>query len=708
MKIDTTFLRSKVARRIFMLFICCALLPIVALALLSFSHVTKQLHEQSQRRLHQASKAVGMTIFERLLFLEAEMKMVASNISTISCSYVTPHTPPERRSEHLEQRFKGLVIINDTGKYLPLFDYIHHPPELSPTEKQHIRSGETLVSSTYHPDLSSRIFMSMALDPKNSSRGILFAEINPTYLWCIDNENPLPPMTELWVLDHSNNVLFSSLPTPVSFPEQVAFKMNHSSSGQFEWIHEEKKYLASYWSISLEGKFFSPKWTVVLSESKSDVLAPMANFKKIFPFIILLSILLVLLLSIIQIRRGLIPLEKLQEGTRRIATKDFDSRVTIKSGDEFEGLAASFNTMATQLGRQFNTLTTMAEIDRAILSTLDTEKITDAVLTRMHDIFPCDCVSITLLDSNAKNTARTYIGNGKPDNERLVETIDLTPGEIQKISDNPESLLIEGAKDLPHYLAPLARRGIRSFLVLPIFLKQSLSGIITLGYIKSPAHNQEDLAQARQLTDQVAVALSNARLIEELNQLNWGTLTALARAVDAKSPWTAGHSERVTKLALKIGRVLGLTQEEMDDLNRGGLLHDIGKIGVPADILDKTGKLTDQEYRLIREHVRMGARILEPIAAYAEVIPIVLQHHERFDGTGYPDGLAGEAISLGARIFAVADVFDALTSHRPYRHALDRERGIEIIKQGAGSQFDPKIVQAFLEVMAQEDREGGT
>ncbi|MBW2039486.1 MAG: HD domain-containing protein [Deltaproteobacteria bacterium] len=434
----------------------------------------------------------------------------------------------------------------------------------------------------------------------------------------------------------------------------------------------------------------------------------MANFKKIFPFIILLSILLVLLLSIIQIRRGLIPLEKLQEGTRRIATKDFDSRVTIKSGDEFEGLAASFNTMATQLGRQFNTLTTMAEIDRAILSTLDTEKITDAVLTRMHDIFPCDCVSITLLDSNAKNTARTYIGNGKPDNERLVETIDLTPGEIQKISDNPESLLIEGAKDLPHYLAPLARRGIRSFLVLPIFLKQSLSGIITLGYIKSPAHNQEDLAQARQLTDQVAVALSNARLIEELNQLNWGTLTALARAVDAKSPWTAGHSERVTKLALKIGRVLGLTQEEMDDLNRGGLLHDIGKIGVPADILDKTGKLTDQEYRLIREHVRMGARILEPIAAYAEVIPIVLQHHERFDGTGYPDGLAGEAISLGARIFAVADVFDALTSHRPYRHALDRERGIEIIKQGAGSQFDPKIVQAFLEVMAQEDREGGT
>jgi putative nucleotidyltransferase with HDIG domain len=241
-----------------------------------------------------------------------------------------------------------------------------------------------------------------------------------------------------------------------------------------------------------------------------------------------------------------------------------------------------------------------------------------------------------------------------------------------------------------------------SFIVLPIFLKDRLAGIISLGYRGQPQHSQEDLTQARQLADQVAVALSNARLIEELDKLNWGTLTALARTIDAKSPWTAGHSERVTALAVEIGVKLGLGPKELEVLHRGGLLHDIGKIGIPAAVLDKAGHLTEQEIAIMREHPRKGARILEPIPAYAEVIPIVLQHHEWFDGTGYPDGLAGEEISLGGRIFAVADVFDALTSDRPYRSGQDRESAIALIRQGVGRQFDPKVVQAFLEVMAEE------
>jgi len=162
----------------------------------------------------------------------------------------------------------------------------------------------------------------------------------------------------------------------------------------------------------------------------------------------------------------------------------------------------------------------------------------------------------------------------------------------------------------------------------------------------------------------------------------------------------------VTKLALKIGRVLGLTREEMDVLHRAGLLHDIGKLGIPMNILDKEGKLTKKEEQLMHEHVRLGGRILEPIAAYAEVVPVVLHHHENFNGEGYPIGLAGEAISLGGRIFAVADSFDALTSNRPYRRALKPKYAIEKIKERCGSQYDPDIVQAFLEVMAQELKEG--
>ena len=191
---------------------------------------------------------------------------------------------------------------------------------------------------------------------------------------------------------------------------------------------------------------------------------------------------------------------------------------------------------------------------------------------------------------------------------------------------------------------------------------------------------------------------------KRLDRLNWGALTALARAIDAKSDWTAGHSERVTKLALKIGHVLGLTQEELDNLHRAGLLHDIGKLGTPAELIDKSGRLTAEEQQIVNEHPSIGERILEPIEAYAEIIPIVRQHHEWFNGKGYPDGLAGEAIDLGARILAVADVYDALSSERPYRAAMDPDQVLQIIKENSGTHFDPAVVDAFFEFIEQDSK----
>ncbi len=700
MKLEWTFLRSKVARRIFLLFVLCALLPIAALAIVSFGHVTQELNRQSQKRLHQASKAVALGIYERLLFLEGEMRIVASTLTTRTGTSTLKGS--DVFSEGSPERFMSLTFISSGGRRNDLFGRMEDLPELTVAEKQHMAAGKTVVAIRLGSDVPLRMFMTMALDPQHPTQGTLLGEVNTTYLWGIGDENALPPNTEICVVDHSIIFLVCSLPGRVSLPEQVMRAMTHSASGQFEWRHDEREFLASYWTIPLQFRFFVPKWTVVLGESKADVLAPMANFKRIFPLVVLLSLWVVLLLSIIQIRRSLVPLERLQEGTRRIASRDFGTRVAVTSGDEFEELAGSFNTMASRLGRQFNTLATIAEIDRTILSALDTQKIVEVVLTRMPDVLPCDGIGVSLLDSHGAHTAQTVLRGGSPKDEAVIEATALTPQEVQRLHDNPESLLIRLDSDLPHYLGPLARRGVTSSLVLPIFLQEQLTGIIALGYRDHPEFSQEDLTQARQLVDQVAVALSNARLIEELDRLNWGTLNALARAIDAKSPWTAGHSERVTELALKIGRELGLGPKELEALHRGGLLHDIGKIGIPAVILDKAGRLTEQEALIMREHPRKGARILEPIPAYAEVIPIVLQHHEWFDGTGYPDGLAGEAISLGGRIFAVADVYDALTSDRPYRAGLGRERAIESIEQGAGRQFDPRVVEAFLAVMAKE------
>ncbi len=194
--------------------------------------------------------------------------------------------------------------------------------------------------------------------------------------------------------------------------------------------------------------------------------------------------------------------------------------------------------------------------------------------------------------------------------------------------------------------------------------------------------------------------------MEELDHLNWGTLQALARTIDAKSHWTAGHSERVTALALAVGRRLGLSDEHLDHLHRGGLLHDIGKIGVPASVLDKPGELTPLERQIMRDHVTVGARILAPIGAYAEAIPVVLHHHERYDGSGYPHGLAGQEIPLLARVLAVPDVFDALSSGRPYRSGWPHEKAIAFVEEQLGSHFDPDVGRAFLEIMAEQEGSG--
>jgi putative nucleotidyltransferase with HDIG domain len=184
--------------------------------------------------------------------------------------------------------------------------------------------------------------------------------------------------------------------------------------------------------------------------------------------------------------------------------------------------------------------------------------------------------------------------------------------------------------------------------------------------------------------------------IDALEQLDLGTLTALARAIDAKSAWTAGHSERVTQLALRIGHAMGLPTKSLEIMHRGGLLHDIGKIGTPTTILDKPGRLEPEEMQIMRDHVKIGVRILEPIPCFREALPMITQHHEWLDGSGYPAGLAGENICLLARILAVADCYDAMVSDRPYRKGLPQAEALKILRQRSGTQFDPTVIEVFM------------
>lgn len=183
---------------------------------------------------------------------------------------------------------------------------------------------------------------------------------------------------------------------------------------------------------------------------------------------------------------------------------------------------------------------------------------------------------------------------------------------------------------------------------------------------------------------------------EELRKLFMGSIKALAQALEAKDEYTQGHSERVSEIAVGISKYLSLNEVEIQDVWLAGLLHDIGKIGVRESVLNKPGKLDADEWESIQRHPVVAERILCPIEELSAVISMVRNHHERFDGSGYPDGLQGGNIPLGARILSVADAYDALTSRRPYRKALSVKEALRVLEDASGTQFDPVIVRAFV------------
>ena len=177
-----------------------------------------------------------------------------------------------------------------------------------------------------------------------------------------------------------------------------------------------------------------------------------------------------------------------------------------------------------------------------------------------------------------------------------------------------------------------------------------------------------------------------------------GILIALTRAIDAKSPWTAGHSERVTKFAELIGRGLNLNEDQMRVLIVSAILHDIGKIAVPEQILDKPGKLIEEEFDVVKKHPQTGADIISSIPSYETILPGILHHHERWDGTGYPKNVGGKDIPLFARIICIADVYDALTEDRPYRKAWSREQVLQFFEEQKGKMFDSELVDIFIKL----------
>ncbi len=228
------------------------------------------------------------------------------------------------------------------------------------------------------------------------------------------------------------------------------------------------------------------------------------------------------------------------------------------------------------------------------------------------------------------------------------------------------------------------------------------------GLIKAYVHSLVDITEIKDKEDKLIKSrdaffnmLTDLDFsFRELKSIYNGLVFSLVYAIDAKSPWTKGHSERVTNYALSIAKELGLKEKDIENLHVAALLHDIGKIGTYDVILDKPGKLTDEEFDLVKMHPAKGEEILKPISQLQNILPIIRSHHERIDGKGYPDGLKGDEIHFLARIICIADSFDSMTSERPYRPSPGIEYAISELKSCSGTQFDPQAAEAFLRVLS--------
>ena len=259
--------------------------------------------------------------------------------------------------------------------------------------------------------------------------------------------------------------------------------------------------------------------------------------------------------------------------------------------------------------------------------------------------------------------------------------------EIRKFNKELYILLLTGHKDLAPPLETIKRLDIQGYCEKSDKFEQLLL------LIESGIKSIEQMHEIKRINEMLKESK------EQLERAYLDTIQSLRYAVEAKDPYTRGHSDRVSEYAVLIGRKMGLPEDEIKTLQIGGLFHDIGKIGVPDTILQKEAKLTDDEYSQIKNHPSIGAHILGEAEAFKDIIPIVKHHHERFDGRGYPSRLSGEEIPLLARITAVADTFDAMTSKRSYRNALDIQYVKEEIERCKGTQFDPKIAEVFLEIL---------
>ncbi len=357
------------------------------------------------------------------------------------------------------------------------------------------------------------------------------------------------------------------------------------------------------------------------------------------------------------------------------------------------------------LERKVFELISLNNIGKALTSVLGLDELLEVILTKICELIEVDAALIAL--NNDRDELEITHVRGLPDNcVGRPFALDVEVAYRAALKKN-EPIVIPDLETGDSLSVFKLDPRMASAVAVPLKTRKEEVGMLVLNSTRVRSFTDDHVLLLSTFGAQAAIAIVNAKLYQNLKMVLMGVMVSFSAALEAKDPYTEGHSSRVAVYSVAIGRKLGLRGKSLEDLKNAGLIHDIGKIGVSEAIIRKKAALTTPEMAEMKQHPLCGEHIASPIPFLTSVLPGVKWHHERFDGRGYPDGISAERIPLIARILAVADAFDAITSQRPYRDPRKAREALDEIRKHSGGQFDPKVVEAFESAFDDIVRAGG-
>jgi HD-GYP domain-containing protein (c-di-GMP phosphodiesterase class II) len=345
-------------------------------------------------------------------------------------------------------------------------------------------------------------------------------------------------------------------------------------------------------------------------------------------------------------------------------------------------------------------LALLSQLSQILNSTLDHKEIRRRAMEAATRLMKAEAGSLLILNEE-KSQLNFEVALGDREEDMKMIFLNLGEGIAGWVAQHGKSLIVNSPERDRRFFKGVDERTAfktRNIICVPVKVKEKIVGVLeAVNKQDGGKFDKEDLSLLTSLADQVAVALDNSRLYQELEEMFFQTADSLADAIEKRDPYTGGHTQRVTLYSQAIAKYLPLEPLERKWLKITSVLHDIGKIGIEDYILKKPERLSPQEFEVIKCHSEIGAKIVEHIRQLKEIIPGVRYHHEQVNGKGYPDGLMGEDIPSLARIIAVADTYDAMTTDRPYRKAMGKEAAVEELKRCSGTQLDKEVVEAFIQ-----------